>query len=116
TSRQSFFRQNVENESELTNGFPVSLEELSPFRVVVLSNLRPADLTVAQQEVLAKFCGELGGGILMIGGATTFDSSWQNSRLEQLLPVVFSAAPAGALPERPFHLQPTDEALQEPVF
>jgi uncharacterized membrane protein len=116
TSRQSVFRQNVENAGELLNGFPTSLEELAPFRVVVLSNLRPADLTAAQQEVLARFCGELGGGLLMIGGAATFDNSWQHSRLEQLLPVVF--APNGGVQglDRPFKLQLTEEALQQPLF
>jgi hypothetical protein len=116
TSAQSVFRQNVENEAELVNGFPTSLEELAPFRVVVLSNLRPADLSVEQQEMLAKFCGELGGGVLMIGGAATFDRSWQNSRLEQLLPVVFSSSASGPAMEQPFRLQPTEEALHDPIF
>jgi uncharacterized membrane protein len=116
TSKQSVFRQNVEGAGELMNGFPTSLEELSPFRVVVLSNLRPADLTPAQQEVLARFCGELGGGVLMIGGAATFDSTWQNSRLEQLLPVVFAANRGVQGLDRPFRLELTTDALQHPVF
>ena len=104
TSKQSVFRQNVETAGELLNGFPNSLEELAPYRVVILSNLRPTELTSAQQEVLARFCGELGGGVLMIGGASTFDNSWQSSRLEQLLPVVF-AAQSGVLGlDRPFRL------------
>ena len=55
----------------------------------------------------------LGGGVLMIGGVSTFDNSWQSSRLEQLLPVVF-AAQSGVLGlDRPFRLELTDEALQE---
>jgi uncharacterized membrane protein len=116
TSKQSVFRQNVENAGELLNGFPNSLEELAPFRVVVLSNLRPTDLTPAQQEVLARFCGELGGGVLMIGGPATFDSSWQGSRLEQLLPVVFAAHAGVQGLDRAFRLQLTDEAMQHPVF
>lgn len=116
TSKQSFFRQNVESAGELMNGFPATLEELAPFRVVVLSNLRPADLTPAQQEILARFCGELGGGVLMIGGPATFDSSWQNSRLEQLLPVVFSGNAGVQGLDRPFRLQLAQEALQNPVF
>ncbi len=116
TSKQSVFRQNVEGAGELMNGFPNSMEEISPFRVVVLSNLRPSDLTPAQQEVLARFCGELGGGVLMIGGEGTFDSSWQNSRLEQLLPVVFSSGRGVHGLDRPFRLELTDEALQNPVF
>ncbi len=116
TSKQSVFRQNVENSGELMNGFPNSLEELSPFRVVVLSNLKPTDLTPVQQDVLARYCGELGGGVLMVGGAGTFDSSWQHSRLENLLPVVFSGNAGVQGFDRPFRVQLTDEALQSPVF
>jgi uncharacterized membrane protein len=116
TSKQSVFRQNVETAGELINGFPNSLEELAPFRVVVLSNLRPAELTPAQQDVLARFCGEQGGGVLMIGGASTFDSSWQNSRLEQLLPVVFAGNPGIEGLDRPFRLELTADATQHPVF
>jgi uncharacterized membrane protein len=116
TSKQSVFRQNVESAGELLNGFPTTLEELAPFRVVVLSNLRPADLTASQQDVLARFCGELGGGILMIGGASTFDTSWQNTRLEQLLPVVFAGSQGVQGLDRQFRLQLTDEAAQHPVF
>ncbi|HYG36108.1 MAG TPA: vWA domain-containing protein, partial [Clostridia bacterium] len=116
TSKQSVFRQNVEGAGELLNGFPTTLEELAPFRVVVLSNLRPADLTAEQQEILARFCGEMGGGLLMVGGAATFDSSWQGSRLEQLLPVVFSGNQGVSGLDRPFRLQVTEEALNNPVF
>jgi uncharacterized membrane protein len=116
TSKQSVFRQNVESAGELMNGFPTTLEELAPFRVVVLSNLRPSDLTPAQQEVLARFCGELGGGVLMIGGPATFDSSWQSSRLEQLLPVVFSPNRGVQGLDRPFRMELTEDALQHPVF
>lgn len=116
TSKQSVFRQNVENAGELVNGFPNTLDELAPFRVVVLSNLRPDDLTAAQQDILGRFCSELGGGVLMIGGPATFDSSWQSSRLEQLLPVVFAANFGVQGLDRPFRMQLTDEALQHPVF
>ena len=116
TSKQSVFRQNVETAGELLNGFPNSLEELAPFRVMVLSNLRPADLTPAQQSVLARFCGEMGGGVLMIGGQGTFDTSWQSSRLEQLLPVTFSGNVGVQGLDRPFRIELTEDALQHQVF
>src|ERR1019366_634421 len=116
TSKQSVFRQNVETAGELMNGFPTTLEELAPFRVVVLSNLRPTDLTPAQQEGLARFCGELGGGVLMIGGPAAFDSSWQSTRLEQLLPVVFAVNRGVQGLDRPFRMELTEDALQHPVF
>ena len=117
TSKQSLFRQSVEPDAELLHGFPASLEEMAPFRVVVLSNLRPPDLSPAQQEVLARFCGELGGGVLMMGGAGTFDGSWQGSRLEQVLPVVFAAKPAATSREdKPFHPELSETAAGDPVF
>jgi uncharacterized membrane protein len=116
TSKHSVFRQNVESAGELLSGFPLSVEEIAPFRIVVLSNLKPPDLTPAQQEVLARFCGELGGGVLMIGGPGTFDASWQGTRLEQLLPVVFANAGGVQGLDRPFHMQLTSEAFQNPAF
>jgi len=116
TSKQSVFRQNVESAGELLHGFPTTLEELAPFRVIVASNLKPADLTPAQQELLVRFCAELGGGLLMIGGAGTFDQSWQGSRLEQMLPVVIAGGTGVQGLDRPFRLQPTEEALQHLVF
>lgn len=116
TSKQSVFRQNVENAGELVNGFPNSLDELAPFRVVVLSNIRPDDLTAAQQDILGRFCSELGGGVLMIGGSGTFDASWQRTRLEQLLPVQVSANFGVQGLDRPFRMVLTEEALQHPVF
>jgi hypothetical protein len=116
TSKQSVFRQNVESAGELLRGFPTSLEELAPFRVVVLSNLRPADLTPAQQDMLGRFCGELGGGVLMIGGPATFDTTWQRSRLEQLLPVVFAANRGVQGLDRPFRMELTEDAMQHAVF
>ncbi len=115
TSDKSVFRQNVESAAELIHGFPTTLMALKPFRVVVLSNLSPADLSAAQQEILARFC-QLGGGILMIGGPSTFDASWRNSRLEQILPVRVSSNPEGASPYHPFQIQLTPQALHSPIF
>jgi hypothetical protein len=116
TSKQSVFRQNVESAGELSAGFPTEIAELAPYRVLVLSELKPADLTPAQQDLAARFCGELGGGVLLIGGPATFDQSWQGSRLEQLLPVTFdSRGGVGGL-DRPFHLRLTPEARANPVF
>jgi hypothetical protein len=116
TSKQSVFRQNVESAGELLGGFPEDLSQLAPYRVLVLSDMKPAELTPAQQELVARFCGELGGGVLLIGGAATFDTSWQGTRLEQLLPVAFDPNPGVAGLDRPFHLRLTDTARRSAVF
>lgn len=116
TSDHSTYRQNVEKAGELLDGFPATLEQIAPFRVVVISNLKARDLTAAQQEVLTRFCGELGGGVLLLGGPETFDNSWQGTTLEKLLPVTFDANPGVLGLDKPFHLRLTDEALRNPVF
>jgi len=116
TSDHSTYRQNVEKAGELIDGFPTSLEQISPYQVVVISNLKATDLTPAQQNVLARYCGELGGGLLLLGGAETFDTSWQGSGLEKLMPVTFDANPGLTALDKPFHLKLTDEAMRNPIF
>lgn len=116
TSEHSIFRQNVEAAGELLDGFPEKIEDIAPFRVVVLSDLQPQDFNPAQQETLARFCRELGGGVLLIGGQTTFGPIWRGSVLEQLLPVEFDANPGVMGLDQPFHLILSDDALRQPAF
>jgi uncharacterized membrane protein len=116
TSNHSTYRQNVEKAGELVSGFPTTLDQLAPFRAVVISNLKARDLTQAQQDILTRFCGELGGGVLLIGGAETFDNSWQGTTLEKLLPVTIDTNPGLNNVDEPFHLRLTDEALRSPIF
>ena len=116
TSDKSGYRQNVENEGELIGGFPSSLGQAALFWVIAISNLKASDLTATQQDVLTRFCGELGGGVLMLGGPGTFDTSWKNSALEKLLPVVFDPAPGLTTLEKAFQLRLTPAALRHPVF
>jgi uncharacterized membrane protein len=116
TSDHSSYRQNVEEAGELIDGFPATLDQLAPFRVVVISNLKARDLTPAQQDILTRFCGEDGGGVLLIGGAETFDNSWQGTSLEKLLPVTIDTSPGLNDLDQPFHLHLTDEALRNPIF
>ena len=47
----------------------------------------------------------------MIGGPATFDASWQSSRLEQLLPVVFAPDSGVQGLDRPFRMELTGEAF-----
>lgn len=115
TASTSKFFENVQNDIDLVDGFPSTIEKLTEFRVVVLSNLKPRDLTPHQQELLARFCGEFGGGVLMIGGPNTFNASWKDSRVEELLPVRF-AAQSVAASNSPIRLLLTEPSLTHPVF
>ncbi len=115
-SSQTSFLQTVDSDVPLEGGFPETIEDLARFRVVVLANLRSSDLTDAQQQLLATFCRDLGGGVLMIGGSSSFDVSWHDSRLEQLLPVRFSALARMPMGGQRFRFHVTDDALKHPVF
>lgn len=115
TANASRFFESVQSDVDMINGFPNTLEKLNQFRVVVLSNLRPGDLTTNQQELLAKYCGELGGGVLMIGGQQTFNASWRDSRLEDLLPVEFAVL-SNTQPRQSFSIDVSPKALKHPVF
>jgi uncharacterized membrane protein len=115
TSDNRYYHQDIETVGELAGGFPSTIEAFAPFQVVVISSMKASDLSPVQQDLLARFVGEFGGAVLMIGGAATFDASWQQSRLEELLPVRFSAVPSAATVQ-PFRIQLTDEALEHRVF
>ena len=93
TSKQSVFRQNVESAGELMNGFPTSLEELAPFRVVVLSNLAP-------NRPDARAAGSAGALLRGAGGRSADD--WRAGDIRQFM----AEQPAGAIVAGGFCRQP----------
>ncbi len=116
TSERSVFRQNLESPGELLDGFPDDVAELAPFSVIVLSSLKPSQLSVAQQTAISRFCGDYGGGVLVIGGRGTFDQSWRGSELEKMLPVRFEEDRGVRGLDPPFQMRLTAEALADPIF
>lgn len=115
-SNQSWFHQDVKEDGELPTGLPSTVEGLAPFRVVVLSGFAASELSDEQQEVLRRFCGEFGGGLLLMSRGGAFDPSWSSAPLEEALPVRFDAQASGPRVGPPFRLQPTKQALEHPVF
>jgi uncharacterized membrane protein len=116
TSERSVFRQGVEDRDELAEGLPDDAADLAPFRVVVLAGLDAADLRPAQQEALARYVSEMGGGVLLLGGPNTFTPAWRGSRLEELLPVRFEEERGVVGVDAPFRLELTEDALRDSVF
>jgi hypothetical protein len=116
TTQQSILHQTIEESDQMAAGFPDTLDELSKYRVVVLSNFRAEQLSAARQELVEKFCAELGGGVLVMGGPDTLDAAWNSAPLGRLLPVRLAAASFHQGATNPFRLEITRDALTHPVF
>lgn len=72
------------------DSFPTSLIDLQAFDAVILANVPrgAGGLTDPQQRMLAQYVHDTGGGLVMIGGPDAFGAGgWQESELEEVLPV-----------------------------
>ena len=63
---------NTRDQFELRGGFPKTAEELYAYEAVVLDDLEAQFFTADQMSLLQKFVSERGGGLLMLGGAESF--------------------------------------------
>ncbi len=76
-----------------SGAFPHTIEELAPYKVVVLADVLPAQLDADQTNALLEYVKQ-GGGVIFLVANTVVASDFSNSDLEQLLPVVFEPRPA----------------------
>jgi uncharacterized membrane protein len=69
-------------------GAPLSLSELDGLRCVVLEDVPAAELPVGAMRALATWVRDLGGGLLMTGGKSSFGvGGYHRSVVEDVLPV-----------------------------
>jgi uncharacterized membrane protein len=69
---------------------PTSLVQMQAYDSVILANVPRGSggITEEQDQMLANYVHDMGGGLVMIGGPETFGAgSWQGSKLEAELPV-----------------------------
>jgi uncharacterized membrane protein len=72
--------------------FPNDLLELQKYDAVILANVPKGGglggLDDKQDEMLARYIHDMGGGLVMIGGPDTFGAGgWMSSKLKEVLPV-----------------------------
>ena len=75
-----------------SGSFPRTVEELAPYRAIVLADVLPAQLDEAQTNALLEYVKQ-GGGVIFLVANTVVASDFSASSLEQLLPVVFEPKP-----------------------
>jgi len=83
-----FYRQGVESGSELMTGFPTTDEELFTYQGVVIGSVEANFFSYDQLKNVEQFAAKRGGGVLMIGGARSFDAGkYANTPIADLSPL-----------------------------
>ena len=87
TTPNKFYRQGIESQEELENGFPETREALFSYDALIIGSFAAAEITEQQQEWIRDFVSERGGSLLMLGGRRGLaDGGWGNSTVAEVLP------------------------------
>ncbi len=107
---QLLFEPNDDAQSlaaHLTPSFPRDLAGWRKYRVVILGNVSPGQLSPAQQEMLRQYVAEEGGNLIVIAGQTAMPAAFVDQPLGAMIPATASSEPGN--PTRPFSLVVTAE-------
>jgi len=88
TALNKYYRQGIEEETTLATGFPTQREELFQFQGLIFGSVESSFFSYQQLEMVRDFVSQRGGGFLMLGGGSSFGSGqFQNTPIEEILPV-----------------------------
>lgn len=90
-----------------SDAFPRTLEEWSKYRVVILGDLLPAQLSAEQQKLLHEYVSKAGGNLVLIAGKDAMPGAYFDQPLSTLLPVEAGRRPLPG--NAPFYLHLADE-------
>jgi hypothetical protein len=104
---QLLFEPNDEAGKQAAPSFPRTMDGWRKYRVIILGDVSPDELTVTQQEMLRKYVSEEGGNLVVIAGQTAMPAAFQDQPLFGMIPAVTSSEPPN--PTQPFSLSVTGE-------
>src|SRR5437867_1473237 len=91
SSQNKFYRQGIENEDTLKDGFPKKKEELYQYKGLIFGSIESTFFTQDQINMVVDFVSNRGGGFLMTGGRNSFSAGrYQNTAIADILPVQLS--------------------------
>jgi uncharacterized membrane protein len=95
TAESKFLRLEINDSTELEFGFPTTREELYRYRGLIIGSVEASFFTHDQLQMIADFVSERGGGLLFLGGLSSFaEGGWEGTPVEEVMPVVLGQ-PAG---------------------
>src|SRR5205823_399543 len=105
---------NTRDPHELEGGFPKTAEELYAYQGIVLDDLEAEFFSADQMALLQKFVSDRGGGLLMLGGAESFQQGkYARTPVGDMLPVYLDQL-AAASPAKDLRLALTREGWVQP--
>src|SRR5256712_3316966 len=88
SSQNKFYRQGIDKEEMLAEGFPKKREELFQYKGLIFGSIESTFFTQDQLKNVVDFVSTRGGGYLMMGGRNPFaGGKYQNSPIAEILPV-----------------------------
>jgi len=93
SSQNKFYRQGIDKEEMLSEGFPKKKDELFAFKGLIFGSIESTFFSQDQLKNVVDFVSNRGGGFLMMGGRNSFSGGrYENSPLADILPVQLSSA------------------------
>jgi len=95
TTPNKFYRQGLEEPTELDAGPPADREALFAYDALIIGSFEAAAFTPEQQEDIRAFVSERGGNLLMLGGLRGLaDGGWGNTVVAEVLPAALPSIDA----------------------
>jgi uncharacterized membrane protein len=91
SSQNKFYRQGIDKEEMLAEGFPKEREELFQYKGLIFGSIESTFFSQDQLKNVVDFVSNRGGGFMMMGGRNSFAGGrYQNSPIADILPVQMS--------------------------
>jgi len=91
--QNKFYRQGIDKEEMLSEGFPKKREELFAYKGLIFGSIESTFFSQDQLKNVVDFVSNRGGGFLMMGGRNSFAGGrYENSPIADILPVQMGSA------------------------
>lgn len=92
SSQNKFYRQGLDKEETLAEGFPKKKEELFAYKGLIFGSIESTFFSQEQLKMVVDFVSNRGGGFMMLGGRNSFSAGhYENSPIADILPVQLAA-------------------------
>ena len=120
---KDFYRQGIRTPKELEHGFPTTKAALFKYDALIIGSIHASAFTAQQISLIKDFVSVRGGGLIMLGGPKSFtQGNWQNTGIDEILPVSLVPSEIAKIKSRqsvyttPFKLALTPAGYRSPIL